>query len=633
MDAPAMLTRNHVPENIAAEEGGQQQMHRDEKQHKPVLKKVKDKVKKIKNTIVGHGHGNGNGHGHDHDHEQDTGGSNSTDEDEEDVAMREAEVEKGGYQQDVEDKPIFTDSSPELHGAPMYDSERIPAAAKEVKHNDAPGVRLGDIGGLAAAHGVKRDDAAGERLGDFGGPASAKEVKRDDTQGVRPGDFGGPAAAHEVKRDDVAGERLGHLGGPASAKEVKRDDTQGVRLGDLGGSVVEDPAAPNSRTPMPRGGEDIGTTGVVRDFEAMTVSDDPKKVDVSKEYEAMPVSDGTGEEWNDAPTDAEYTGSYTDRLKNTAAGTTEYGKKLASTVYEKVAGVGTVVASKAQQVTPGFGAGGNAQDDSSATAAPGSMTAGAGKRDVDLPKEGTPASFTGSEGLKNAATDATGTERLKDAATDATGTAGLKNAATDATTEAAPGATYTDKIMSAAAGTTEYGKKLASTVYEKVAGVGTAVASKAQQVTQSTPGVGAQDGATTTATATPGIGAQDGATTRATATPGAGGPGNGQDKGVTGVTAYIAEKLRPGDEERSLSEAITGAVQQRKEGVGSTVAKAREVPAQAVTRARGAVTSLTGGNRVSETVQPTTEGNIGEGVAAEGPVLHGEAPRTNTNVM
>ncbi|XP_048550543.1 low-temperature-induced 65 kDa protein-like [Triticum urartu] len=580
MDAPAMLTRKHVPENIAAEgEGGQQQMHRDEKQHKPVLKKVKDKVKKIKNTIAGHGHGNGNGH--DHDHDQDTGGSNSTDEDEEDAAMREAEVEKGGYQQDVEDKPIFADSSPELHGAPMYDSERIPAAAKEVRHNDAPGVRFGDIGG--------------------------------------------PAAAHEVKRDAAAGERLGDFGGRASAKEVQRDDTQGVRLGDLGGPVVEDPAAPNSRTPMPRGGEDIGTTDVVRDFEAMTVSDDPKQVDVSKEYEAMPVSDGNGEEWNDAPTDADYTGSYTDRLKNTAAGTTEYGKKLASTVYEKVAGVGTVVASKAQQVTPGFGAGGDAQDDSSATAAPDSVTAGAGKRDLDLPKEGTTASYTGTEELKNAATDAAGAEGLKNAATDAAGA------------EGAPGTTYTDKIKSAAAGTTEYGKKLASTVYEKVAGVGTAVASKAQQVTQSagtaTPVVGAQDGATTTATATPGVGAQDGATTRATVTPGAGGPGNGQDKGVTGVTAYIAEKLRPGDEERSLSEAITGAVQQRKEGVGSTVAKAREVPAQAVTRARGAVTSLTGGNRVSETMQPTTEGNIGEGVAAEGPVLHGEAPRTNTNVM
>uniref|UniRef100_A0A453Q7U4 Low-temperature-induced 65 kDa protein n=1 Tax=Aegilops tauschii subsp. strangulata TaxID=200361 RepID=A0A453Q7U4_AEGTS len=288
---------------------------------------------------------------------------------------------------------------------------------------------------------------------------------------MRLGDFGGPASAKEVKRDDAAGMRLGDFGGPASAKEVKRDDTQGVPLGDLGSPVGEDPAVPNSSTPMPRGGEDIGTTDADRNFEAMNVSDDPKQVgarkmdvDVSKEYEAMPVSDGTGEEWNDAPTDAEYTRSDTDRLKNTAAGT----------VYEKVAGVGTValVASKAQQVSPGFGAGGNAQDDSSATAAPESVTAGAGKRDLDLPREGTRASYTGTERLKNAATDATGTE-------------GLKNAATDAATEGAPGATYTDMIKSAAAGTTEYGKKLASTVYDKVAGVGTAVTSKAQQVTTS----------------------------------------------------------------------------------------------------------------------------------------------------
>uniref|UniRef100_A0A3B6U549 LTI65/LTI78 N-terminal domain-containing protein n=1 Tax=Triticum aestivum TaxID=4565 RepID=A0A3B6U549_WHEAT len=390
MDAPA-------PDNIAAEKGGQQQMHQDEKEHRPMFRRVKDRMRKMKNTIAGHGHD------HDHDHEQDTGGgdSNSTGEDEENAATREAEVEKGGYQQQVvEDKPIFADSSPE--------------------HNDAPGVRLGDLGATAAT------------------------------------------------------------------QEVKRDDAPGVRLGDLGSPVVEDPAVLNSRTPMPRGGEDIGTADAVRNFEAMTVSDDPKQVgarkmdvDVSKEYEAMPVSDGTGEEWNDAPTDAEYTGSDTDRLKNTAAGT----------VYEKVAGVGTVVASKAQQVTPGFGAGGNAQDDSSATAAPESVTAGAGKRDLDLPQEGTRASYTGT------ATDATATEGLKNAATDATGT------------EGAPGATYTDMIKSAAAGTTEYGKKLASTVYdmiksavagateygkklastvyEKVAGVGTAVASKAQQVTTS----------------------------------------------------------------------------------------------------------------------------------------------------
>jgi hypothetical protein len=110
----------YVRARAAEEEGGQQQLHRDEKPHKPVLKKVKDKVKKIKNTIAGKGHGNGD----EHEHENDTGGSNSSDMDEEDSAMREAEVEKGGYQvekggyqEDVEDKRVM-DSSPELHGAP-----------------------------------------------------------------------------------------------------------------------------------------------------------------------------------------------------------------------------------------------------------------------------------------------------------------------------------------------------------------------------------------------------------------------------------------------------------------------------------------------------------------------------------
>ena len=170
----------------------------------------------------------------------------------------------------------------------------------------------------------------------------------------------------------------------------------------------------------------------------------------------------------------------------------------------------------------------------------------------------------------------TGAEEWKDAP-----------AATDATNNSATGpgpAGYTDKIKSAAAGTAEYGKQLASTVYEKVTGVGTAVAGKVQQATQSA------------GTATPGAGApQD------TATPGAG----GQDKGVT-VTGYIAEKLRPGDEDRALSEAISGAVPRRKDDVGGTVAQRVPTPGQVITKAREAVTSLTGGNRVSETVQPTT---------------------------
>uniref|UniRef100_A0A0E0M9G6 Uncharacterized protein n=1 Tax=Oryza punctata TaxID=4537 RepID=A0A0E0M9G6_ORYPU len=439
MDAPAMLTNKHVPEdvglrNIAAaeEEGGQGQMHRgEEKQHKPVLKKVKEKVKKIKNTIAGGGHGGNNGDG-----ERAGGSSNSSsssEEDEHDVAaQRMGDVDQRGYQEDVEeDKPVAMESDPEVHGAPMYDSARIPAV---------------------------------------------QEVE---------GDGGAPR----------------------------------VRLGDLGGPVVEDPAAPHSTTRVPREGEDIGTTPVVRAFESMSVSDDPKHV-------------------------------------------------------------------------------------------------GAGKPDVDVPNDPMPVSDAATAG-----------EEWKDATPD--------GAAAGATPEnAASGATYTDKIKSAAAGTTEYGKKLATTVYEKVAGVGTVVAGKVQQVTQST------------GTATPGVGAgsqsqsqdadadADASTTLASGEPATGGQ---QDKGVT-VTGYIADKLRPGDEDRALSEAISGAVQRRKEDVaqrvpaapapGDTMAKVREAPAQVLAKARDAVTSLTGGSRVSDTVQPTTATDASvmeDGAEVEAaPVIRGE---------
>ncbi|RLN18495.1 low-temperature-induced 65 kDa protein [Panicum miliaceum] len=577
MDAPAMVTRKHVPEdvglrNVGEDEvaaGGQGQLHREEKQHKPVLKKVKEKVKKIKNTLAGHGHGGERGS--DERGPGDAAGSTSSEEGEEDTAEREAALERGGYMEDVEDKPVVTESDPEVHGAPMYESARAPA-----------------VQDLVAKYDPARKPAG---------------------------------------------------------QEVEGDGTPGVRLGDLGGPVVEDPAAPRSTTPAAREGEDIGTTPVVQQFETMNLSDDPAHVGVGKK-------DAKVEEWKDAAADkmggAASGASYTDKLKNAAAGTTEYGKKLASTVYEKVAGAGTAV--------------------------------GAGRRD-DERTEAAPASDAGTEERKDApaATDATNgssgtgyTDKIKSAAAGTTeygkqlastvyekvagvGTAVAPNlrpqvgagkpedarsesmpvsdtgaeaedwkdapAATDATNDSASAPGYTDKIKSAAAGTTEYGKQLASTVYEKVAGVGAAVAGKAQQATKSA------------GTATPGVGAQQQDTSAAAATPGAG----GQDKGVT-VTGYVAEKLRPGDEDRALSEAISGAVQRRKQDVGGTVAQCVPAPGQVMTKAREAVTSLTGGNRVSETVQPSTATGeeVKEGYAAEAPVIHGEeigGARLNTNTM
>jgi hypothetical protein len=348
----------------------------------------------------------------------------------------------------------------------------------------------------------------------------------------------------------------------------------------------------------------------VQQFETMNLSDDPAHVGARKK-------DARVEEWKDTAADKVGGGAtYTDKLKNAAAGTTEYGKKLASTVYEKVAGAGTGTA------------------------------VGAGKRD-DERMEAAPASNTGTEELKDghATTDArngsygTGyTDKIRSVAAGTTeygkqlastayekvasvapnlrpqvgagkpddahgeampvsdtGAEEWKDAPASATDAAAAGdggasgPGYTDKIKSAAAGTTEYGKQLASTVYEKVTGVGTAVAGKVQQATKSA------------GTATPGV-AQPRDATAAADTPGTGGQ---QDKGVT-MTGYIAEKLRPGDEDRALSEAISSAVQQRKEYVGGTVAQSVPAPGQVITKAREAVTSLTGGNRVSETVQPST---------------------------
>ncbi|TVU32083.1 hypothetical protein EJB05_23801 [Eragrostis curvula] len=675
MDAPAMFSRKQVPEDVGLrntasdESGGQGQLHRDEKEHKPVLKKVKDKVKKIKKSLTGHSHS----HGHGDEPRADDYDDGSSDEEEEGDAVleREAAMEQGGYMDDTEDKTVPMESDPEVHGAPMYESERAPAVQDLVAKYDpskAPAAR--------EAHGA---DAPGVRFGDLGGPGfhqpAAQEARGADAFGTRPG-FGDhgihDTAAHGARGGDAPGVRFGDLGGAAvhdtAAHGVRRDDSPKVRLGDLGGPVVEDPAAPRSRTPAAREGEDIGTTPVIRDFESMTLSDDPSHVGAGK-------TGARAEEWKDAAADQMGAGesggaTYTVKLKNAAAVPAEYGKKLASTVYEKVAGVGSVVgvgagkrddvdeqrADQAVPVSSDAGVGGEEwQDAPAATDATDRSSSGPGYTD----KIKSTAAGTTEYGKQLASTvydkvanvvpavapslrpqvGAGGkpeeeAEEQRDRAmpvsdvgrVEETKDATFTDAHTAATTDATDGASgpgYTDKIKSAAAGTTEYGKQLASTVYEKVAGVGTAVVGKVQQATQS---AGA---------ATPGVGAQPQDTAGSTAT-----PGSGQDKGVT-MTGYIAEKLRPGDEERSLSSAISSAVQRRKEEVGGTVGQRVPAPTSVITKAREAVSSLTGGNRKSEAVavQPTTtaEGEDSVAVAAvEEPMLHGEETgdrRLNTNTM
>ncbi|OMO95943.1 hypothetical protein CCACVL1_05154 [Corchorus capsularis] len=92
----------------------------DHHEKKSVLKKVKEKAKKIKNTIKKHGHG----HDHDHGHEGHIPDDHDLDEEDDD-----------------EDEEDIVD--PEVHGAPMYDSAAARSAVPVYQQPEAlsrPGI-------------------------------------------------------------------------------------------------------------------------------------------------------------------------------------------------------------------------------------------------------------------------------------------------------------------------------------------------------------------------------------------------------------------------------------------------------------------------------------------------------------
>jgi hypothetical protein len=181
-----------------------------------VLKKVKEKVKKIKSTLAGHGHG----HGHDGEHggdermgEEDAyAGSDSSGEGEEDAVEREAALEKDGYMEDIEDKPVVmeSDPDPDVHGTPSKCSSHLIAGVRRVCSKTCALTCLRDP---FAVYESARAPAVQDIVAEYDQPAWTPAVR-------------------EVEGDGVAPR---------------------VRLGDVGGPVVEDPAAPRSKTPAARG--------------------------------------------------------------------------------------------------------------------------------------------------------------------------------------------------------------------------------------------------------------------------------------------------------------------------------------------------------------------------------------------
>ncbi|XP_078162135.1 uncharacterized protein LOC144557437 isoform X3 [Carex rostrata] len=156
----------------------------------------------------------------------------------------------------------------------------------------------------------------------------------------------------DVKEDPVAPKSTNP---PARASEpqkvsigdAEKFEPEKVPSGDVIGDVEEDPAVPKSTNPPARGGEDIGMTPVIQSFEAISVSNEAKpKLEPKPELESKPETQPS------APTGStdQPTVTYTEKLRSMA--TAEYGKNIASTVYDTLSTAGTAVVQKIRGGSP-----------------------------------------------------------------------------------------------------------------------------------------------------------------------------------------------------------------------------------------------------------------------------------------
>ncbi|KAL4575805.1 hypothetical protein LXL04_011891 [Taraxacum kok-saghyz] len=332
-----------------------QEEHHGEK--KSVIKKVKEKAKKLKNTITKHGHGHGGNDHHD-------------DDDDEEEMEEDAEV----------------------HGAPMYDSARVVGG---------PDALLGQPRGNLERPSVMAED----RYTGHVAPPLGQEVNPDKWRG-KIGQPAGmeedPFAPHPTRVPSPAapyGTR-----NPVSYHGSGQDVNQGGLRGIIGKStgMVEDPLAPkpgmgsvpsNYETkvtdPTHTGGKEAQVSQIQHSLGKMGIGDEyePKTFDLNHP-ENLPRDTVTGNP-------SSQTSSYTDKISSSASaiadkaavakdviasklgysgstephgtgkgsgGATDYAHKITDTVtgtlapvYEKVVDAGSAVMSKVQGSVSGTG--------------------------------------------------------------------------------------------------------------------------------------------------------------------------------------------------------------------------------------------------------------------------------------
>ncbi|KAL7107130.1 hypothetical protein ACP275_06G034500 [Erythranthe tilingii] len=331
----------------AVVEGGS---HHEGGEKKSVLKKVKEKAKKIKDTIKKHSHGHEHEEGHEYRHDQISEEEDDDDDDDEEILM----------------------DAPQPHGAPVYESPVIPGTKLPIQT---------DINLEKTAGGTREDYFINPKVknevhhyarDEGGGPAMPfPDPAREPERGL-----------HQIISPDVVDKKEANVAEPA------------VMIGSLMG-LEEDPHSPkNIRLPSSnyqtkvadpntgRGGKEADVAPLLQRLDNIHIHDQSKPAAASEQssYTENPelprgtigekissatsvIADKAVSAKNVVASKLGYGGEAKEGVdssnkKPVTELATEYGHKVAETlapVYERVAGAGSAVLSKVQ----GGGGGGD----------------------------------------------------------------------------------------------------------------------------------------------------------------------------------------------------------------------------------------------------------------------------------
>lgn len=553
----------------SAGEGGDNEHHHEKKS---VLKKVKAKAKKLKDTITKHGHG----HGHDHDHPE---GHVPDDHDLD--------------EEDDEDEEV--DEDPEIHGAPIYESVAI-----------VSGVDTGRSLFTGEDHGIPSDAGREEKFGkprvDLGrtGAMEAELVRApaNTPQSTAPARDLGTTQLSDPTRTFAHGTSEAEQGRPT------------VNLARPGGLEV-DPQSPGSRRepsnyqtkvtdPTASGGEEADVSPVILSIGKMTVHDEtgPKSgtgqslpAETHAYVSNVPAGTGSHGQFSPEPTSMEtdttsmgvdvtkpedHPRDQTEHKPSSPGSYTEKLSSATSAIAEKAVSAKNLVASKL-----GYGE----RESPKNSDATGSETHSQGEKPSDQSGYAGKVSFATSAiadkamSAKNIVAAKLGYGEKGDTTTshDSSGTKSEPRAheTTAASGKPPEQSSYTGAI---------------SAIADKAISAKDTVASKLgyakKEGEAETLGPGGnppakEQGKGITATVTEKLSPVISKVTsltmgQRTEAPGEVAGAQNQDKGVS-VREYLAEKLKPGEEDKALSEVISSALHKKKTAPGAEAATAVKV--------------------------------------------------------